>query len=78
VSDKATIAAYKERERQLIHIIKQTMWMARRYAGGRMTYAPGMYNEAATLALDLGVISVADFGFDAEIFASEPTLPQGN
>jgi hypothetical protein len=64
-------AAEKQREQQLIAIIKQTMWMARRYADGRMTYAPGMYNDAAELAVELGVLSVNDFGHDAEIFAKD-------
>jgi hypothetical protein len=59
------------RENQLTHIIKETMWMARRYANGRMTYAPGMYNDAARIAIDLGVISVLDFGHDAKMFADK-------
>jgi len=33
-------------------------------------YAPSMYNDAAKLALELGVISPADFGPDG-IFADE-------
>jgi hypothetical protein len=45
--------------------------MARRYANGRMTYAPGMYNDAARIAIDLGVISVSDFGPDAKMFADK-------
>lgn len=28
------------------HIINEIWWMARRYADGRSTYAPGMYNRA--------------------------------
>lgn len=36
-------------------IIRDTLWMARRYAHGRESYAVGMYNRAARAALSLGV-----------------------
>ena len=43
------------REEKLEHIIIHTLWMARRYADGRSTYAPGMVNEAIDMALELGI-----------------------
>lgn len=46
------------REELLERIIRDTLWMARRYADGRQSYATGMYNEAARLALKLDVIPV--------------------
>jgi hypothetical protein len=43
------------REEKLEHIITHTLWMDRRYADGRSTYAPGMVNEAIDMALELGL-----------------------
>jgi hypothetical protein len=59
-------------------IIKETLWMARRYASGRQTYAPAMYNEAAKKAVELGVITAKDFGEDQEIMAIEPGIEYGD
>lgn len=39
----------------LERIIRDTLWMARRYADGRSTFAPGMVNECIDLALELGI-----------------------
>jgi len=44
----------KENE-QLKDIIRQTLWMARRYADGRSTYAPAMVNECIMKANKLGI-----------------------
>lgn len=44
-----------ERVSVLEAIIRDTLWMARRYAHGRMSYAVGMYNDAARKAIALGV-----------------------
>lgn len=46
----------KERERQLEGIIRDVLWMACRYAHGRQSYAVGSYNDAAKLAIKLGVV----------------------
>jgi hypothetical protein len=40
----------------LRHVILDIWWMARRYADGRYTYAPSMYNEAINLAIKNGVV----------------------
>jgi hypothetical protein len=45
---------------QLVYIIRETMWMAGRYANMRSSYSPGMFNEALTLAYRLGVIDRKD------------------
>ena len=45
----------KEREKELETIIRDIYWMARRYADGRHTYAPSMYNEAIYKAQELGL-----------------------
>ena len=36
----------KYKEEALLRIIKDLFWMARRYAHGRHTYAPGMVRDA--------------------------------
>lgn len=39
----------------LEHIIRETLWMARRYADGRSTYAPETVNKCIDKALELGI-----------------------
>lgn len=39
----------------LERIIGETLWMARRYADGRSTYAPETVNKCIDLALELGI-----------------------
>jgi hypothetical protein len=41
-------------------VIQEIYWMARRYASGRQTYAPSMYNDAIRLALKHGVLLSED------------------
>lgn len=43
------------REEQLEKIIVDTIWMARRYADGRMTYAVSMVNDSLALCKELGI-----------------------
>ena len=45
-----------DRVEALESIIRDTLWMAGRYADGRMTYAVGMFNDARAKALSLGVV----------------------
>ena len=40
---------------KLKYIIKQTLWMARRYADGRCTYAPSDFNEAVHILDEMGL-----------------------
>lgn len=46
-----------------LRIISDTLWMARRYANGRRTYAVALYNEAARSAIALGIRDV-EFALD--------------
>jgi hypothetical protein len=41
-------------------IIRETLWMARRYAHGRSTYAPSTVNQCIDTALKLGIEITAD------------------
>ncbi len=45
----------KEQNNTLRKIIGEIWWMAQRYANGRSTYAPSMYNMAIDLAIKNGV-----------------------
>lgn len=40
---------------ELEEIVLSTWWMARRYATGRLSYAPGLYNNAIEKAKKLGL-----------------------
>jgi hypothetical protein len=40
---------------KLSKIIVDTIWMARRYADGRQTYAPEMANDALDMCKELGI-----------------------
>lgn len=62
-----------KREEQLESIIRDIMWMARRYADGRSTYAPNMFNRAMDLCIDLGV-NVKPDGPDQKIYADDGML----
>jgi hypothetical protein len=50
-----TIEAVWEENQKLRRIIQGTLWMARRYADGKTTYAPGLVNESIMMAQELGV-----------------------
>jgi len=44
------------RENEIMRkIIIDTIWMARRYADGRCTYAPSMVNDALDACKELGI-----------------------
>ena len=57
-------------------IIHDTLWMARRYAHGRMSYAVGMYNDAARKAKSLGIHGMDRDG-DGSLFAIDGGLVDG-
>lgn len=40
------------REELLAKVVKNTWWMARRYASGRRSYAPSMYNDAINIIIE--------------------------
>jgi len=48
--------------------------MARRYANDRMSYAPGMFNEAMDRALKLGLPLKEDSALNATFYAKDGDL----
>ncbi len=51
---------WKHRAKVLESVVRDIYWMARRYADGRQTYAPSMYNDAINRALTLGITLSVD------------------
>ena len=60
----------REENAQLRQIIRDTLWMACRYAHGRQSYAVGLYNEAARSAIALRAVDPAK----TELFAIDGSL----
>lgn len=60
-----------ERESQMEYIIRETLWMARRYAHGRRTFAPSTVNECINLALKLGIKIDPDTVDGIEMYARD-------
>lgn len=58
-----------KRCKELESVIQSIWWMARRYADGRQTYAPHVFNNAMILAQNQGV----EFDFP-DITCSPPSL----
>lgn len=52
---KSKYKLLEEEKQELKRIIKETLWMARRYADGRSTYAPEMVNKCIMSAEKLGI-----------------------
>ena len=52
----------------LIDCIKKTLWMARRYAHGRHTYAPSDFREAYNKLQEIGVHIARDEVIDSEFY----------
>jgi len=50
----------EDRCKKLESIIKDTWWMARRYAHGRQSYSVGQFNDALKLAQELGMTFTPD------------------
>ena len=60
----------KFEENALKKIIRDTLWMARRYADGRRTYAVGLLNDAVHSLDELG-LSELHRGDDGKRFADD-------
>jgi hypothetical protein len=60
------MSTLEEQNNTLRKIIGEIWWMAQRYANGRSTYAPSMYNQMIDLAIKNGVKLEAD-----EIYAED-------
>lgn len=67
---KLTPTAAEQRIAALESIIRDTLWMARRYAHGRQSYAVGMYNDAARRA---GVLNLRLDMTDGSMWALDGT-----
>lgn len=70
------MAKLKEENEILKEIIKDTLWMARRYADGRSTYAPTMFNNAVHRLDRLGLahLHAGDSGENGKRFADDGML----
>jgi hypothetical protein len=64
-------------EKTLAYIVKETLWMARRYADGRRTYAPTMVNEAIVLAKKCG-IDITEDPTNNKMFARDGDFGEWN
>jgi hypothetical protein len=65
------IAKLKEERDEARQIVRDIYWMARRYADGRLSYAPGMFNDAIRKAVEGGWLKPStDFGKEG-IYARE-------
>lgn len=53
----------------LIKIVQDFHWMARRYADGRQTYAPSLFNKDVTSLLEMGI--KLDANSDGTIWAKD-------
>ena len=63
------LARLRAENQQLRRVIFEIHWMARRYATGRSSYAPSMFNDALKVAIDLGCDIKPDPADNNKIFA---------
>ena len=63
------LARLREENQQLRLVIGEIHWMARRYATGRKSYAPSMFNDAIKAAINLGCDIRPDVADNDKIFA---------
>ena len=64
-------------ESELKQMLLDTLWMARRYANGRRTYATSTVNETIDHALKLG-IPVEPDGSNGEMYAEDGSFGKWN
>ena len=55
LTDTEDIEVLKKRVSLLSDVIRETLWMARRYAHKRSTFAPSTVNEAVDTCLSMGL-----------------------
>lgn len=67
-----------EREKILEQIIRDTLWMARRYANRRSTFTPSTVNESIDLAIKMGIDIKPDTVDGIEMYALDGTLGKWN
>ena len=63
------LARLRAENQQLRRVIYEIHWMARRYATGRSSYAPSMFNDALKVAIDLGCDIRPDVADNDKIYA---------
>lgn len=68
------LARLRAENQQLRWIICEIHWMARRYATGRSSYAPSMYNDAIQVAINLGCNIKPDQADNDKIYADAPDM----
>jgi len=69
--------AGQERIAALEAVIHDTLWMARRYASGRQTYAPSLVNQAIDTLAGMGITlrpdhTLVDDGGPSDTYAHDP------
>lgn len=74
----AMINKKEESKTDVLMAVKDIIWMARRYADGRRTYAPDMFNEAQKKLVDtlgMNVIGNEDKVVKDFPYATDPDVP---
>jgi hypothetical protein len=74
---KEEIHKIKQENDVMRYIIRETMWMARRYAHKRSTFAPGSVNECIMLAESIGINIEVD-GAENIMYAEDGMLGKWN
>jgi hypothetical protein len=67
---RARVSELEAENGRLRFIVRDLHWMARRYADGRSTYAPGLFNEHTQALLDMNV-ALDGGGSDKTIWARD-------
>ena len=69
----------KDRIQALEYIVKETLWMARRYANNRRTYSPTIVNNCIDIAIkQLGIKIEKDTVGGIELYAKDGDLGKWN
>jgi hypothetical protein len=63
------LARLRAENQQLRRVIYEIHWMARRYATGRRSYAPSMFNDAIRVAINMGCDIRPDVADNDKIYA---------
>ena len=65
---------YKARAEQLEYVVRETLWMAHRYADGRRTFAPSTFNECKDIVKELGIELQEDTTTRDPVYATDGDL----
>lgn len=63
----------EQQQKVLVEVVRDTLWMARRYADGRSSYSVQMLNDSVHLldSVELGELLQGDPAFDGKRFADD-------